>query len=190
MGGESKAIPKEGDFISLEDVNKIELKIAFSNTDGILDYLEIMGVDKETPAIAYAFCQLVSDKEQKVFFRIRSNDGVKAWLNGNMIHDHHLGRALDAETDQVMVTLKEGKNPLLIKVDQGSGGWGLALNVVDLNGKSVSGISSSIFSQSPIVGKILSAKFVSTPVVLKTPHGNRHVIKAEIFSGGLKELAF
>jgi len=188
MGGETKAIPKEGDFVVLEDGKRIEWKTAYSNTDGILNYIEIFGVDKEIPAISYAFCQLVSNKEKKVLLRIRSNDGVKAWLNGNKIHDHHLGRALDAETDEVMVTLKEGKNPLLIKVDQGSGAWGLALNVVDLKGKSVRGISSSIYLNSPISGKILSAKFASTPVILKTANGNRQLINVEIFSGGLKEL--
>ncbi|NOX66151.1 MAG: glycosyl hydrolase family 38 [Chlorobi bacterium] len=123
-----------------------------------------------------------------MLLRIRSNDGVKAWLNGDEIHDHHLGRALDAETDEVIVNLKKGKNPLLIKVDQGSGEWGLALNVVDLDGKSVHGISSSIYLNSPISEKILSAKFASPPVILKTPNGNRQIINAEIFSGGLKEL--
>ncbi len=188
MGGEANVIPKEGDFIFLEDGKKVEWKTAYSNTDGILDYIEIFDVDKELPAISYAFCQLVSDKEKKVLLRIRSNDGVKTWLNGDKIHDHHLGRALDAETDKVIVTLKKGKNPLLFKVDQGGGAWGLALSIVDLDGKSVSGISTSINLKSPISGKILSAKFVSTPVILKTPGGNKQVINAEIFSGGLKEL--
>ena len=78
MGGEAKVVPKEGDSIFLEDGKEVEWKTAYSNTDGILDYIEIMGVDKETPAIAYAFCQIVSDKEQKVLLRIQSNDGVKA----------------------------------------------------------------------------------------------------------------
>jgi len=140
-GGERNVTAAEGDIIQYDN-EKITWKYAISDTSGLLDYIDIFNIDEQTPAVAYAFCQLFSDKSQKVKFGIRSDDGVRVWLNTDMIHDHHIGRGVDEGEDVVTIKLKKGSNRLMVKVDQGSGGWGLLLRLVGLDEKPVIGVSS------------------------------------------------
>jgi len=125
MGGEAKAIPTENATTILEDETKIEWQTAFSKPSGLLDFIHILKADTKDPGVSYSFCKLVATHDQTVLFKIRSNDGVKAWLNGQIIHDHHVGRTIDAEEDQVRVQVKKGDNPFLVKVDQGGGEMGV-----------------------------------------------------------------
>ena len=188
IGGECQAIPVEGDRVVYDEDKQVMWKTVFSDSAGMLDYIDIFSVDRETPGVAYAFCQLQLDKSQKVVLKIRSNDGVRAWLNQEMIHDHHVGRLIDAEEDRVQVKLKKGDNRLLVKVDQGAGNWGLGLSVVGLDGKPPKGLTSSVAPKMPLKGKIKTAKFAASPLVMKTPQGERQVINAEIVSAGLQSV--
>jgi len=59
-----------------------------------------------------------------------SDDGVRVWLNGRVVHDHLLGRGVAKDDDLVPVTFRKGDNRLLMKVENGGGGWGLILRVL------------------------------------------------------------
>ena len=187
VGGERQVEPSEGDIIEFDD-GRVSWKSAFSDTSGLLDYVDIFDVDEQTPAVAYAFCQLVSNKSQEVKLRIRSDDGVRVWLNTDLIHDHHIARGVDEGEDVVTASLKKGSNRLLVKVDQGNGGWGLLLRLLGPDDKSITGISSKVAISTPLVGKIISADFVASSVVAKTSDGPRQTITADIVSGGLKNV--
>ena len=188
LGGEKDAIPKENDIITLDDGRTINWKTAFSKSSGLLDFIEIFGVEKNAPGVAYAFCQLKAPERQKSLLKIRSNDGVRVWFNGQMIHDHHVGRTVDAAEDQVEIILMKGNNPLLVKVDQGGGGWGLSVKVVNEDDKPGEEIITSTFRTFPLKNKIKTVKIKTTPLIQKTPEGERQIINAEIFSGGLKNV--
>ncbi|MBD3176375.1 MAG: hypothetical protein GF320_14440, partial [Armatimonadia bacterium] len=54
---------------------------------------------------------------------IGSDDGVKAWLNGEVVHDNNTHRPISDFEDQVQISLHEGWNALLLKVTQNVGGW-------------------------------------------------------------------
>jgi hypothetical protein len=56
-----------------------------------------------------------ADKKQDVVLSIGSDDGVKVWLNGEIVHGKNVNRALKCGEDQVKVTLKEGENALLLR---------------------------------------------------------------------------
>ena len=188
MGGESKALPKEKDMVVVEDGENVVWQSAFSEKSGLLDYIDIFKADKEKPGVAYAFCQLVSPKEQQIILKIRSNDGVRAWLNEKMVHDHHVGRTIDSQEDQVAVLLKKGNNPLLVKVDQGGGAWGLSVKVAGEDGQPLKDISASIHTSRPIKNRIYTVRIKPTPFIKNTPEGERQIINAEIISGGLKNV--
>ena len=188
MGGENNVIPTEGEKVTLDDGKQIIWKTAFSNDRGVLNYEKILGVKGLESAVTYAFCQLVAGEERKVILKIRSDDGVRVWLNQQMIHDHHVERMIESEEDQVSVILKKGNNPLLVKVDKVVGRCKLAVTVFDMKGKPVKGISTSISTIKPVKGKILDVNLQATTLIIKTAQGDRQVIQAEIISGGLKNL--
>lgn len=63
----------------------------------------------------YLFSNLISEKEQKVFLLLRSA-GLKLWLNGEEIYKTYDGKRFELFfEDYVRLTLKKGRNTLLIK---------------------------------------------------------------------------
>jgi hypothetical protein len=65
---------------------------------------------------------------------IGSDDGVKVWLNGELVHNNHAHRGLTLDQDRVRVKLRKGINWLLVKVENGGGDWALAVRVRDADG--------------------------------------------------------
>ena len=84
--------------------------------------------------VAYAFATVTPPDEREVQFRFDSDDQGKIWLNGKQIFTHT--KAFTAEIDRyiVPVTLKSGKNSILVKVCEETGGWGFYLRITDTDG--------------------------------------------------------
>jgi len=61
---------------------------------------------------------------------IGSDDGVKVWLNGELVHAKNASRPCRPGEDKVDVTLQAGVNQLLVKVTQGAADWSAVLRVV------------------------------------------------------------
>ena len=75
-------------------------------------------------AVAYLRTEILSDKQKPARLEIYTDDGVKAWLNGKLIHENNVSRGIQAEPDVVNVTLKEGTNQLMLKVTDDIWSWG------------------------------------------------------------------
>jgi hypothetical protein len=80
--------------------------------------------------VAYAFATIEAPATGGVTFSVGSNDGIKIFLNGKLVHENHLGRAAVADADQVRVQLTAGVNRILLKIDQSGGGWGFCFRLV------------------------------------------------------------
>jgi len=78
---------------------------------------------------AYFKSSVYSEKEQKALLVLGSDDGVKVWLNGAVVHGNNVSRGLNCEEDKIPVTLKKGWNPLMLKVINGGGSWGFCCAV-------------------------------------------------------------
>lgn len=74
---------------------------------------------------AYAFTRVKSPSAQKLRLELGSDDGVKVWLNGALVHTNNTHRGISPGEDKVVVMLNEGWNALLIKVTNDDGGWAL-----------------------------------------------------------------
>ena len=87
-----------------------------------LDLLEVLNGGEQR--VAYLRTQIHSAAETQVRLEIFSDDGVKAWLNGQTIHANNTTRPIMPEPDVVPVTLKKGDNELMLKVTQNNLPWG------------------------------------------------------------------
>jgi len=94
-----------------------------------IDFTEAF--EPDSIGVAYALCYVHSPKEFATRFGIGSNDGVRVWLNDRLIHDHPILRQATPNQDVVDVTLNEGWNKVLVKVDQAGLKWGMYFSVVD-----------------------------------------------------------
>ena len=91
---------------------------------------------------AYACLGLKTDQKQDVIFSVQSDDGVKMWLNGKLIHENKALRQT-GHKDKVKAELKPGFNLLMFKVDTfqgGGGGFALLLDILDPAGRKAKNI--------------------------------------------------
>lgn len=95
--------------------------------NGFVDFNKFWNVGN---VVAYATAT-VEFKEGPVKTQIGlgSDDGVKAWVNGRLVHSNHTHRGYRADQDRFDVTFEKGENRILVKVDQGGGGWNFGLKI-------------------------------------------------------------
>jgi HEAT repeat protein len=94
---------------------------------GYLDLLQELNGGEQR--VAYLRTQFESADERPVTLEIFSDDGVKAWLNGKIVHANNTARPIMPEPDRVNVTLQKGVNRLLLKVTQNNLPWGAIVRV-------------------------------------------------------------
>jgi len=75
-------------------------------------------------AVTYLRTEIMSDRQKPAHLEIYTDDGVKAWLNGNLIHENNNSRGIPEEPDTIAVTLKKGTNLLMLKVTEDIWGSG------------------------------------------------------------------
>ena len=73
--------------------------------------------------VAYGWIALDAPQQQNTTMYVGSDDAVKVWLNGTLVHDNPADRAASDYQDEFPVTLKQGKNSLLVAVYQGEFYW-------------------------------------------------------------------
>jgi hypothetical protein len=78
----------------------------------------------EDDVIGYALTYIESDREKDVILSLGTDDGVKVWLNHELIWVNHVHRGIRPADDVIPLHLKAGKNELLLKIDNGYGPWG------------------------------------------------------------------
>ena len=85
--------------------------------------------------VSYIFATVTSPDERKAQIRWDSDDQGKVWLNGKQISAHTKTFAAEIDKYTIPVTLKQGKNNILVKVCNRQSGWGFYLRITDQNGK-------------------------------------------------------
>ena len=79
----------------------------------------------------YGYCEVLSPDDRTVTAYAGSDDGIKVWVNGKVVHANKADRGLVPDADRFEVPLKKGTNAILVKVTQGHGPWGFALRLND-----------------------------------------------------------
>ncbi|MHC4519375.1 MAG: HEAT repeat domain-containing protein, partial [Planctomycetota bacterium] len=96
---------------------------------GYLDLLKELNGGEQR--VAYLRTRFASPQAKAVTLEIFSDDGVKAWLNGKVVHANNATRPLPPAPDKVPVTLNKGVNRLMLKVTQNNMPWGAIVRVKD-----------------------------------------------------------
>jgi len=104
----------------------------------VLNLQKVLGSNENVAG--YLRTKVWSDKAQKLLLELGSDDGIKVWLNYNVVHAKNVKRGLKRGEDVVEVTLKEGWNTLLLKVTQESSGWEACARFRNLDGSKVEGL--------------------------------------------------
>ncbi len=84
---------------------------------------------------SYALITLESDSDQAgVEMKVGSDDSIKVWLNGEVVHTNAINRGAGDFQDTFEVDLVTGDNTLLVKVSERGGGWSMFVGIdADVN---------------------------------------------------------
>ncbi|MFO1012127.1 MAG: HEAT repeat domain-containing protein, partial [Planctomycetota bacterium] len=94
---------------------------------GFLDLREFHdGFDEVS---SFAFARVHSNTKRKAELQVGSDDMVRVWLNGVLVHENEAYRAWTEDEDKVAIDLEAGDNALLVRVDNGGGGWAFDVKV-------------------------------------------------------------
>jgi hypothetical protein len=82
--------------------------------------------------------------EREIFFEaieITNADERDAYLNGEEVHRFEGGRALSLDQDTVRgLSLRQGINPIVLKVANRTGGWGASVRFTQQDGSGLDGV--------------------------------------------------
>jgi CubicO group peptidase (beta-lactamase class C family) len=99
-----------------------------TTTNDIVDLEALFSSRPSTSnVVAYAYATLRAKKPGRTHLGVGSDDGVRIWLNGELVHENLVNRGVNKDQDRVAVELRKGDNTILVKIEQGHGGWGFAL---------------------------------------------------------------
>jgi len=105
--------------------------IIYTSQDSVIDLDE--AVSKQENVLAYASCEIVSPQDRVCLLSIGSNDGGRAWLNGEQIWDYPEPRGLVPDDDAIPVLLQKGKNTLVLKIEERGNQWGFCVRFLPLD---------------------------------------------------------
>lgn len=83
---------------------------------------KIAGLDGANRCV-YVQSLVHSEREQAVMLEVGSDDGVRVWVNGQVVHTANVNRGHTPLSDKAPAKLKAGWNTILLKVTNASGGW-------------------------------------------------------------------
>lgn len=112
-GGEGTQVPIEKQEVKL--LNSVTLSWQKTKAWG-----DIVSLDQPTAqdgeSVSYAFTSLAREKAGKALLSIGSQDGVRVWVNGELVLSRDAMRSLTYDEDQLEIDLHSGPNALLVKV--------------------------------------------------------------------------
>ncbi|MCX8155614.1 MAG: HEAT repeat domain-containing protein [Verrucomicrobiae bacterium] len=90
--------------------------------------------------VAYLKTQIVSEQEQEALLEMGSDDGIKVWLNGRVVHSNNAVRPCTPGQDKKKIRLVKGVNALLVKITQGGGEWAGVVRLRTADGKDIANV--------------------------------------------------
>ncbi|HEV3259717.1 MAG TPA: hypothetical protein VG013_22810 [Gemmataceae bacterium] len=109
---------------------KVRWKLHHSGTDKI-DFAKFFNFNGA--AVAYAVCWVYSAQPRQAVLAVGSDDGIKTWVNRQLVIAKHVKRPALPAQDMARVGLKTGWNEVLVKVDNEAVLWEFYLELSDPN---------------------------------------------------------
>ena len=157
LGDDGNVRPKQGEKVTVnfsEECywNPGERELKWKPITAGQDFFDLTGLKLPAAGIsapepghvaAYVFAWIDSPEERDGFLSIGSDDGNRVWFDGKFLGEVVTTRGLEPEQEVYPIHLRKGKNALLVKVLQNSGGWGVLLRILDSNQKPMTDLTTS-----------------------------------------------
>ena len=111
-----------------------------NNIQETITQIELSQNDDLNDISSYALLVFNAEEEKNVTMRVGSDDSIKVWLNGKVVHKKPVDRGAGDFQDEFQVDIEDGANLLLVKVCEQGGGWSMFVGI-DANYEIVDSIS-------------------------------------------------
>jgi hypothetical protein len=123
----------------------------------------------EENCVAYLKAQIIAPDDCEGALLMGSDDGVKAWLNGAIVHSNNTNRGDVADQDMAPIQLKKGANDLLLKISQGGGGWSAHARIVGPDGQPIAGLRAEPQAEAALLLTVSAPKPAALPIPVTLP---------------------
>lgn len=103
-------------------------------------YADLGPVVRGNHCVVYLKARVFCPGAQRVALEIGSDDGLKLWINGKVVHANNVARGFTAGQDKVEAELNAGVNEFLVKVSQHTAGCAASVRVRTPEGRPVPGL--------------------------------------------------
>jgi HEAT repeat protein len=103
-------------------------------------YVELADVVAGNHCVAYLKSRIFSPDDRAVQLAIASDDGIKLWINGELVHANNAVRGISDARDRATARLRQGWNDVLAKITQHTMGCCFLLRIADENGAPIEGL--------------------------------------------------
>jgi len=100
-------------------------------------YINLVRVIGGNDCAAYLTTRIFADSEREAIIEAGSDDGIKIWWNGDQVLAKNEKRGAEPGQNMAQIRLTPGWNKILVKVNNGDGGWGVFLRITDMDGTPV-----------------------------------------------------
>ena len=134
---------KEGQKVAFDtdslDFLNFTPKVTIDNTqyqwsalDSKYDIIDLNQLSEEKTDfnVAYLWAKIEMPRDITATLGIGSNDAVKVWLNGELVHENWILRSVVLDNDRVPVTFKKGANHLVLKIQNAMGPWAFSCRLL------------------------------------------------------------
>ena len=121
LGGAGTVRPTAGEKLTIDGTKLTWKKL--NAEDGLVDFMEGASNGDLDYCIGYAWTEIEVANDTDAWLGIGSDDGMKLWLNGEIVVDQWVQRTSRLDDDVVPLRLKKGKNQFLIKIQNMKGLW-------------------------------------------------------------------
>jgi len=192
--------PYEGDDLDVDHIGEQDVApeqgstsggkewIVYESEEDYVDLADVLGAKSLITAYAFAYIRVDSDLNAQLW--AGADDGIKVWLNGEVVLEKDRAGGKSLTRNKVSVSLKEGINRLLVKVRNLYGGYGFSLGIFEEDGDTPWGLE---YLLSPEVTYVEEASFVPVGFVLgrnyPNPFNRGTTIPFELSEGAFVRLA-
>lgn len=122
------------------EADRVEWRPAPAPADPLLfwqvDLADVVGGDH---CVVYLKTRVYVPQEQPVRLDIGTDDGIKLWVNGELVHANNAVRGLTLDQDRASARLRQGWNDFLAKITQHTMGCGACFRLRSADGSRIEG---------------------------------------------------
>ncbi|MHB9023783.1 MAG: NPCBM/NEW2 domain-containing protein [Armatimonadota bacterium] len=131
-GGEEHAHPADGQVVKRPDGSEVAW-MKYKSGGDLVNLTVAFGGKPVSAVAAYAFTTIHREAAGKAYISTSSDDGLRIWLNGKLVHDRLITRGLFMDDDLIEVDLQAGDNTVLLKVTQDVEFWAFCFRLLDVD---------------------------------------------------------